>query len=87
MSKTWKIPPSQRYQIKDEVAAFFFDRAVTLFGMAVEEDINQATKQAKTEQESQRKAGQILANWLGVKQKFRDPAARVSPDQSGPVSL
>lgn len=88
LASKWQTRPSDLYGIHDEFAAFCFDRAVTAFGMAVEDDIRQGTRKAKTDDAAQRKATLILNKWLTMpveegernmqgERKFRDPADRL----------
>ena len=81
MGKTWSRRPSEIYGIHDDFQAFCFDRAVTLFGQSVEEDLRNAAKNSRNEAQAERKASQRLMRWLvqpgetpiGV---FKDPAKR-----------
>ena len=80
MSKAWQTRPSEFYFIRDEVTAWCFDRAVTTFGMAVEDDITTSTRKAKTDKAAQATAQRVLQKWLrakgDTKGMFRDPFAK-----------
>ena len=65
---------------EDEVLAYCFDRAVTIFGSSLENELNKV--EAKTEKEGERKRDRILAKWIpgtsaGEGRKFRDPAKSI----------
>lgn len=67
-------------QEEDEVLAYCFDKAVTLFGASLENELNRV--EAKTEKEGERKRAQILSKWIpdskaGEGRKFRDPAKSI----------
>lgn len=59
-------------EIADPVAAFCFDRAVSVFGNAVERDIEESTK-GKKEEIARVIAENVVAKWTGGKLKFADP--------------
>ncbi len=65
---------------EDEVVAYCFDRAVTIFGSSLEMELNKV--EAKTEKEGERKRERIIAKWIpgtkaGEGRKFRDPASSI----------
>lgn len=65
---------------EDEVLAYCFDRAVTIFGASLEEELNKV--EAKTEKQGEQKRKRILDKWIpgskaGEGRKFRDPATSV----------
>jgi hypothetical protein len=69
--------PSELYGITDTLHAFYFDRAVATFGLAVEADLTDAAEEAKTASSAKRKQDMRLAKWLrepDAVQKFKDPA-------------
>lgn len=67
------------YFIEDEVTAWCFDRAVTIFGTSVEESIKAATAKSKTQAQADMSAQRTLRKWLNrsgdLTGLFRDPAA------------
>lgn len=84
------------YDIHDPVTAYCFDRAVTAFGQAVEDDIREGTRKLKTEEQAKRKANLILHKWMSDpapevkpgaevqrRTKFRDPAERFKKVSNG----
>lgn len=82
--------PSELYKIRDELSGFYFDRAVTTFGLALEADLDRSSKNAKTTRQTERLREKTLNNWLDIKsQQFRDPATGGTPnsDQTGIVQL
>jgi hypothetical protein len=77
LSKTMGVRPSELYGVHDEVAAWCFDRAVVTFGLAVENDIDEAVRNAKSKQ-ADAAANRALRKWLNppgdTTGMFRDPA-------------
>ena len=76
MAKTWNRRPSEIYCITNEVAAYHLDRAVMLFGLSLEADLDKATKNAKNRKEAERKAALVLDRWL------REPSTEDSVDEA-----
>jgi hypothetical protein len=83
LSKSLRQSPAEVYFIEDQLAAWCFNRAVTMFGMAVEQDIEEATSKAKNDKQAKRMANDVLDIWLEKEHsarqapsKFRDPAMR-----------
>jgi hypothetical protein len=70
------------YGIEDELAAFCFDRAVTLFGQDVENEMQQASRSAKSDNEATAAASAVLRRRLEPQSKnssgFKDPARVMS---------
>lgn len=64
LSKTWATRPSEIYGISDDVAAYCFDQAVTLFGQSIEAAIAEATEDAKDTPDAKRKAERVLDKWI-----------------------
>jgi hypothetical protein len=65
---------------EDELLAYCFDRAVTLFGASLEHELNEV--EAKTKKEGENKRKRIIAKWIpgtsaGEGRKFRDPASSI----------
>lgn len=58
--------------ITDPFPAFCFDRAVSVFGNAVEADVEKATEGKKAEV-AKVIAQNTVAKWTGGKMKFADP--------------
>ena len=74
MSKEYRQLPSEVYHVEDEMAAFYFDRAVSSFGQLVEADIN-AAMEGKTGNAAQAAAQMALHKWLTQEQpRYADPA-------------
>lgn len=74
LSKRMKIRPSELYFIKDELAAWSFDRAVMHFGAEVEADLDSIDDKNSKTLEHKRTAR--LQKWLGIAPQFKDPGAR-----------
>jgi hypothetical protein len=90
------VRPSELYGIRDELAAWCFDRAIHLFGISLEHDLQEAEAKAKKPWMAQLNRQRVLQQWLGVEVKFRDPggkaktqdqAVEVTSETSGPVRL
>lgn len=64
----------------DAQRAFFLDRAVFLFGSALEEALEVAGEKSKTKKGREAKVAMELSKWLAepgeTRGRFRDPAAR-----------
>lgn len=82
LSQKWGTRPSEMYGVREEIAAFCFDRAVTMFGQNVENEIHAATKDAKSDREANALAQRVLNYRLKEgKDKvsgFKDPAKSMS---------
>ena len=92
LAKAYTTRPSAIYGVHDEVAAYSFDKAVYMFGSALEAELRHAGETAKSDAQANGKRQRVLAKWLGVKAQYKDPAAggagKVSSSEgAGPVSL
>lgn len=74
--------PSELYGVEHEIAAFCFDRAVTLFGQDVENEMHAAAQRAKTNEEAVQLQQSVLRHRISDTGKqssgFRDPARVIS---------
>jgi hypothetical protein len=89
MSTKWRVRPSQFLAIENDVAAFYFDKAVYSFGVTFDADIEEHSKsrgkKPDTEEQTKRKREQRMARWLAdgstpasaQPRRFRDPAAEM----------
>src|SRR6266498_593390 len=76
LSQAYSCKPSDIYSIHDELAAFFFDRAVHRFGSCVEMALD-ASSEGKSGNQAKAARTMTLRNWVGgEKQRFRDPAVQ-----------
>jgi hypothetical protein len=68
--------PSELLRVRDEVAAYYLDRAVITFGQTVDARIQLASQDAKTTKEAQAKALRELKKWVRdpTVARFKDPA-------------
>ena len=80
MAKQWKTRPSEILHIQDELHAYFMDRAITTFGMAVEAELDEASTNAKDSKKAVQARQRVLERWLDIAPKFRDPKAGVSAE-------
>lgn len=91
LSQAYRTRPSDLYAIRDEVRAWSFDRAVYLFGSQLEAELETAGQEAKSKAQARSARQRVLSRWLGVEQKFRDPAVgkggTVSSTSGGTVAL
>lgn len=76
MAKSLRKSPSELLNIRHPVRAFYFDRAVWLFGTTLEADLEAAADGVKKEKAARAKQQMVLATWLGGKGMYRDPARR-----------
>lgn len=82
LSKSMGIRPSEVYSIEDRLAAYCFDRAVTMWGLHVEQAVRQKVEAAKTRQAAVMVAQRTMDRFLysdapnSAPGRFRDPAAR-----------
>lgn len=87
MAKTYRTRPSAIYGIHDEVAAYCFDRAVMIFGTALEKDLQDASDGAKSKQQAAGREQRVFARWFGEAAKYKDPAAaKATPEGAAPVA-
>lgn len=80
------------YGVRDELAAWCFDRAIYLFGNSLDADLARAEHGAKNVKQANLKRQQVMHAWLGTPVRFRDPAAKASGEvrsdaTTGPVKL
>lgn len=78
LATQWNTRPSELYGIREELAAYNFDRAVMHFGKHVEAEMHAAAEKAKTGKAATAKAQQVLNKYLTDPAKgpqFRDPMA------------
>lgn len=64
MSRTWRVRPSEFYGITDEIAGHYFDRAITVWGLAYEADLNAATSDAKSTADAKRASRLVQQRWM-----------------------
>lgn len=76
LSKTYHCRPSDIVGCSDEFAAYCLDRAVLVFGTAVEEAIDEATE-GKKKAQAQAFATNVVATWTGAPMKFAQPTATI----------
>lgn len=79
MSQSLGRTPSELLYITGTAKAFFFDRAVWLFGSTLEAEIETSTKNLTKAKAIEAKQQMVLSKWLapsGVKGLYRDPARR-----------
>jgi hypothetical protein len=73
------------------VTAWCFNRAVYLFGSALDAELAEAEQGAKSKAQAAGRRQRVLSKWLGGKQQFKDPVAAgqgsVSSQGAGPVTL
>ena len=78
LSKAYHCRPSDLYDILDTLTAYYFDRAVYVFGSTVESKMDEAGEGAKNTKQAVAARTKILRKYLGEKDstagRFRDPA-------------
>lgn len=92
LSKAYMTRPSAIYGVRDEVAAYSFDKAVYMFGSNLDAELKKAGQDAKSDSQANGRRQRVLAKWLGGKAQYKDPAVagagKVSSSEgAGPVSL
>lgn len=83
LSKTWNKLPSECFFIKDEVAAFYFNRAVRLFGVSLENALNEVEQNSKKKEIFKRADKErIYRKWLQQDETgvFADPMSRAKKE-------
>lgn len=83
MSKTYRCRPSELLHVTDALAAFYLDRAVMVFGQAVDGAVEEAITPKRgnkglTRQQQLHKTMMVLQRWLRIpkeEKKYRDPRA------------
>lgn len=77
LSKTYRCRPSEIYSLEDEVTAYYFDKAVAHFGVAVDSDLENASENAKNKQQATTRRTMVLHKWLGeaAGPMFRTPGS------------
>jgi hypothetical protein len=92
LAKAYTTRPSEIYGIKDEVTAYSFDKAVYMFGSNLDAELKKAGQGAKSDAQANGRRQRVLANWLGGRAQYKDPAAGgggvvTSAAGAGPVTL
>lgn len=82
LSKTWNKLPSECYFIKDEVTAFYFNRAVRLFGTYFENALKEIDQSKKKEVFKKADKERVYRKLLDLEEKgiFADPMQRVKKE-------
>jgi hypothetical protein len=65
-SKTFKTPPATLLGIDDDLTAFYFNRAVWVFGVTLEEEIEKARASRKGQRRQEMAVNMLMHRWLGV---------------------
>lgn len=65
LSKQWKVRPSELYGVNHPVQAFYFDRAVWVFGTTMEADMDKAGQKAKKPKQQEAARLRVMHKWLG----------------------
>lgn len=66
LSKAYVVRPSELYGMTHPVQAFFFDRAVWVFGTTLESDLEKAGAKAKKPKQAEQARMRVLQKWLGT---------------------
>lgn len=65
LSKTYHCRPSDLYGVEHPVQAFFFDRAIWLFGTTLDSDLEKAAAKAKKATQAEKAQLRVMQKWLG----------------------
>jgi len=92
LARAYQTRPSEIYAVKDEVAAYSFDKAVYMFGSNLDAELKKAGQGARSDAQANGRRQRVLARWLGGKAQYKDPAAAgagtvTSSETPGSVSL
>lgn len=74
MSKALKCRPSAVYGIESPLSAYYFDSAVTTWGMTLDNELEAAGADAKDAKSSQRARDRVLRRFVPSTARYRDPA-------------
>jgi len=74
MSKALKCRPSEVYGIISALTAYCFDSAVTTWGMAFDNALEEAGADTKDAKSAQRARDRVLRRWVPSTARYRDPA-------------
>lgn len=78
LAKAYTVRPSNLYDIRDPLTAYYFDRAVYVFGSTVESKMDEAGEGAKNVKAGVASRTRVLRKYLGTQDdtqgKYRDPA-------------
>ena len=75
LAKAYMTRPSEIYGVRDEVAAYSFDKAVYMFGSNLDAELQKAGREAKSDAQANGRRQRVLAKWLGTKAQYKDPSA------------
>lgn len=75
LAKQMGVRPSELYDVDDPLARYCFDRAVITFGSVLEGEISKV--KGRNEHDTEFKRQRVINKFLGVQQKFRDPASMI----------
>lgn len=74
LSRAYHCRPSELYGIGHPVQAFFFDRALWLYGTTLEADLEKVAAKAKKPKQAEQAQIRVLQKWLGTEVLgFREP--------------
>lgn len=65
LSKAYHVRPSELYGIQHPVQAFYFDRAVWVFGTTLDADLEKAGADAKKPAQQEAARMRVISKWLG----------------------
>lgn len=66
LAKTYGCLPSQLLGIEDQPAAYYFNRAVAIFGIHLESEIEKAESKGKTARAKAMKRNMVFQKYLGA---------------------
>lgn len=76
MAQEWRRRPSEFLDIQDPLVAYYFDRAIYVFGTAVENDMEEQRGKAKDSKKGDQAAQRAFNKWINpAPERFRDPLA------------
>lgn len=81
MSQRMRVLPSVLLHMRNPVTAFYFDRAVWMFGQAVQSELDEVEAKSKNPKSTPSRQRMVLNKWIPAPAgkttgRFRDPAIR-----------
>lgn len=75
LSRDLKVRPSELFHISDQLQAYWFDRAVRTFGVALQNDLDRAGMEAKSTRKAEVARLRVMHTWMGTEMQYKNPVA------------
>jgi hypothetical protein len=73
LAQAYNQRPSDLYNVEGSYASLCFDTAVATLGRTLEQALEKAASDAKTERSAKSRQAKVLSKYLGIKPKYREP--------------